>query len=121
MNVFPFIILSVIINTAAQLLLKLGMDRIGHFSISWHQLPNLLWQVCLNPYIVLGMFCYVASVGSWLIVLSRSDVSYAYPMVSLGYILTAIAGYYFFQEALSLSRIAGILVIMLGVYLITRS
>ena len=94
MTVLPFVFLSVFINTAAQLLLKLGMNRVGGFTLSWQHLPSLLMQVGLNPYIVLGMFCYVASVGSWLVVLSRSEVSYAYPLVSLGYILTALAGYF---------------------------
>jgi drug/metabolite transporter (DMT)-like permease len=121
MHVLPYILLSVFINTAAQLLLKLGMNRIGHFALSWQQLPQLIEQVAFNPFIVLGMVCYVASVASWLVVLSRVDVSYAYPMVSLGYILTAVAGYFLFHEGLSIVRIAGILVIMLGVYLITRS
>lgn len=121
MNALPFIFLSVLINTAAQLLLKQGTNRIGDFNLSWQHLPSLLCQIAFDPYIFLGMVCYVASVGSWLVVLSRTDVSYAYPLVSLGYILTALAGYFFFHEALSFTRIAGILVILAGVYLITRS
>ncbi len=121
MNTLPYILLSVVINTLAQLLLKLGMTRLGSFSLSWQHLPSLIGQVSCNPYIILGMVCYVASVGSWLIVLSRADVSYAYPMASLGYILTAFAGYYWLHETLSPARILGIIVIMMGVYLITRS
>jgi multidrug transporter EmrE-like cation transporter len=117
----PYVLLSVFINTTAQLLLKLGMERIGVFQLQWQTLGPLLLKVAVNPFIILGMFCYMASVGSWLVVLSRVDVSYAYPLVSFGYILTAFAGYFWFQESLSFVRISGILVIMLGVYLITRS
>lgn len=120
MNALPFVLLSVVINTLAQLLLKLGTNRMGEIHFNWQQLPHLVWQVAFNPYILLGLTCYVASVVSWLVVLSKIDVSVAYPLVSLGYILTAIAGYYFFHEAMSITRISGIVVILIGVYLITK-
>jgi len=61
------------------------------------------------------------SVGVWLLVLSRVEVSFAYPLLSVGYIVNAVAGYYLFQENLSLTRITGILIICVGVYFVTRS
>jgi len=61
------------------------------------------------------------SVMVWLLVLSRVEVSFAYPLLSVGYIVNAVAAYYLFQENISLTRIAGILIIVAGVYLITRS
>lgn len=121
MNALPFILLSVVINTLAQLLLKQGASRLAHVSLSWPQLPHLLWQISVNPYIVSGLICYVASVASWLVVLARSDVSFAYPLTSLGYVFTALAGYWFFHESLGASRLIGIGVILIGVYLITKS
>ena len=54
------------------------------------------------------------------IVLSRVPVSYAYPMLSMGYIINAIAAHYWFQEEISLSKVIGILVIIGGVYLLSR-
>lgn len=122
MNILlPLILLSVLINTAAQLLLKQGMIRIGHFDFSWPKLFSIAFQVAANPYIVAGMFCYVASVAVWLLVLSRAAVSYAYPLISLGYITTSLAAWLLFNEPLSPTRILGILVIMAGVFLITRT
>ena len=70
---------------------------------------------------LLGILAYVMSVVVWLLVLSRVEVSFAYPLLSVGYIVNAIAGYYLFQENLSLTRITGILIIVAGVYLVTRS
>ena len=61
------------------------------------------------------------SVAVWLLVLSRVEVGFASPMLSVGYIVNAVAGYYLFQENLSLTRITGILIIIAGVYLVTRS
>ena len=117
----PLILLSVVINTAAQLFLKAGMMRIGHFEFTWANFMPIASKVALNPYIFLGMLSYMASIGVWLMVLSRVNVSYAYPMVSLGYILTCLAGYFFLHEPVTLIRVAGIFVIILGVIMITRS
>lgn len=121
MNSLPLILLSVLLNTAAQLLLKGGMNRIGEVTFSWTNLFPITLQIASNPLIILGMAFYVLSVFVWLAVLSKVEVSVAYPIVSLGYITTAIAAYYLFGEQLTLLRILGIGVIMLGVYLVART
>lgn len=119
--VFPLILLGVFLNTAAQLLLKAGMERIGEFDFSLPKLYQISLSVAVNPHILLGLSFYVISVAVWLLVLSRVEVSFAYPMISLGYIVNAITAYYFFGEALSITRMSGIFVILLGVYLVARS
>jgi drug/metabolite transporter (DMT)-like permease len=121
MKTIPLILLAVIINTLAQLALKAGMDRIGHFSFSWNNLSGISLQVMTNPFILAGIVCYVTSMLVWLLVLSRVQVGVAYPMISLGYIFTAVAAYYLFGEPLTMLRITGIGVIMLGVYLVART
>ncbi len=119
--VLPLILLAVFLNTGAQLLLKAGMNRFGQFEFAFSKLMNIGTQLMVNPYIMLGFLTYVISVLVWLLVLSRVDVSYAYPMISLGYILNALTAYYLFGETLSLMRMLGILVILCGVYLVARS
>ncbi len=121
MNYLPLIMLGVMLNAGAQLLLKEGMRRIGHFEFVWANIVPIGLQVAVNVFILGGLLCYVVSVVVWLLVLSRVEVSFAYPLLSVGYIVNAVAGYYLFQENLSLTRITGILIICAGVYLITRS
>ncbi|MGD2141197.1 MAG: EamA family transporter [Burkholderiales bacterium] len=121
MNYLPLILLGVLLNAGAQLLLKEGMRRINHFDFVWANLAPVGMQVAANPFVLAGLFSYVVSVVVWLLVLSRVDVSFAYPMLSVGYIVNAIAAYYLFGEDLSLTRVSGILVITVGVYLISRS
>ena len=121
MNYLPLILLGVLLNAGAQLLLKQGMRRIEHFDFVWANLAPVGMQVAANPFVLAGLFSYVISVFVWLLVLSRVDVSFAYPMLSVGYIVNAIAAYYLFGEDLSLTRVSGILVITAGVYLISRS
>jgi multidrug transporter EmrE-like cation transporter len=118
---FMLILLGVFLNAAAQLLLKAGMNQIGHFEFSFANAVPIGLKVMANPPIITGLFSYVVSVIVWLLVLSRVQVSYAYSMLSIGYIVNAIAAYYLFGESLSVMRITGIFVIMSGVYLISRT
>lgn len=117
----PIILLGVFLNAFAQLALKQGMRTIGEFTFSMDNLIPVGMKVALNPYVILGLFCYVVSVAVWLLVLSRVEVSFAYPLLSVGYIVAAMFGMVFFGENVGLIRWAGIIVICFGVYLITRS
>ena len=121
MNYLPLILLGVLLNAGAQLLLKEGMRRVGYFDFAWSSAIPIGIQVAANPFVQLGILAYIVSVAVWLLVLSRVEVSFAYPMLSIGYIVNAVAGYYLFQENLSLTRTTGILIIIAGVYLVTRS
>lgn len=122
MNIAMFpLLVGIFLNASAQLLLKAGMDRIGYFAFSWDNVIPISLQVAMNPFIVLGMGCYVFSVIAWLMGLSRVDVSVAYPLISLGYIVTALAAYFILHENLSLSRMVGIFIILIGVYLVART
>jgi multidrug transporter EmrE-like cation transporter len=119
--VFGLIILGVMLNASAQLLLKAGMNQIGHFEFNLANTIPIALKVIENPPILAGLFFYVMSVFVWLLVLSRVQVSFAYPMLSLGYIVNAVAAYYFFGEPLSSIRVMGIFIIIAGVYLIAQS
>ena len=117
----PLIIAGVLLNAMAQLCIKQGMRSVGAFAFTLDNLVPVGMKVAVNPYVLSGMSCYAVSIVVWLMVLSRVDVSYAYPLLSIGYIVTALAGKALFGEAFGFDRWAGIFVICLGVYLITRS
>lgn len=121
MMIFALILLGVLLNASAQLLLKAGMTQIGHFEFSMANALPIGLKVMVNPPIITGLFMYVMSVGVWLLVLSRVQVSFAYPMLSIGYIVNAIAAYYLFGEPLTSIRMLGIFIIIGGVYLVAQS
>ncbi len=118
---WTLLLTSVLINIAAQLLLKAGARAIGEFSFSLDNILPIGLKLVFEPHILGGLTCYVASVVVWIMLLSRVEVSLAYPLMSLGYIGTALAAWLVFGENLSMERMLGIAVIMLGVYLLTRS
>ncbi len=117
----PIILFGVMLNAVAQLALKQGMRQIGEFEFVLANALPIGWQVGTNPFVALGLFCYVVSVGIWILVLSRVEVSLAYPMLSIGYVVNALAAWWLFGENLTPTRIAGIVVICFGVWLLSRT
>lgn len=109
------------LNAAAQLALKQGMRTIGFFDFRLANCGRIFLAVATSPYVLIGLACYVISVVVWLLVLSRVEVSYAYPLLSIGYIVVSVAGWLFFNESMGVIRCTGIIVICLGVWLITRT
>jgi multidrug transporter EmrE-like cation transporter len=118
---FALVLFGVLLNAAAQLLLKAGTNSIGHFEFSGANLVPIGWKVATQPYILGGLMCYAISVVVWIMALSRVEVSIAYPMLSIGYVVNAIAAYLLFGEAVGIQRLVGIGIIVVGVYVVARS
>lgn len=112
---------GVLLNAAAQLLLKAGTNAIGHFEFSAENILPVGLRLALEPHILGGMVCYAVSLVVWILGLSRVPVSVAYPMLSIGYVLNALAAWHLFGESLTAQKIIGIGFIILGVVLVTRS
>ncbi len=119
-NIF-LILSSVALNAFAQLFIRQGMLKIGKINLNAEQIFNMIISVFTNIYLLAGMFSYGISIILWMVVLSKVNVSVAYPFLSVGYIITAVLAYFFFQEPLTLQKIAGILIICLGVFILARS
>ena len=115
------ILLGVALNACAQLLLKAGVNAVGHFEFTRANILPIGWKLATQLPIIGGLSCYVISVAVWIIGLSRVDVTIAYPMLSLGYVVNAFAAWYLFGEALTLQRLIGIGIILLGVLVLARS
>jgi drug/metabolite transporter (DMT)-like permease len=109
------------LNAAAQLLLKAGVKDMGIIQLSPATIVNAGLKLALEPHIVGGLFCYAISVVVWILALSRVPVSIAYPMLSLGYVVTAFIAWAFMGEAVNAMRVSGIGVIIVGVFLVARS
>lgn len=116
----PLILSGVFLNAVAQLALKQGANRLTHMSLSMDNIVPLGIHIALNPWILLGLVLYGASVVLWIVALSRVDVSFAYPMLSIGYIIVAVAGAVLFHEPLGMYKILGIALIIMGVILLSK-
>jgi multidrug transporter EmrE-like cation transporter len=118
---FALILAGVLLNAAAQLLLKAGTNAVGHFEFAAANALPVGLRLAFEPHILGGIACYVVSVAVWILALSRVEVSIAYPMLSIGYVVNAVAAYYLFGEAVTPTRLVGIGIIILGVFIVARS
>jgi multidrug transporter EmrE-like cation transporter len=114
------ILVSVLLTALGQLFFKKGMAAIAD------HLPQLpMWKLIgyglLNLYVLLGFLAFGTGALLWLAVLAREELSYAYPLSSLGYLVVLLGSFFLFQEQISLIRILGILVIIAGVFLVEYS
>jgi multidrug transporter EmrE-like cation transporter len=120
-STFALILTGVLLNAGAQLLLKAGVTPLGELSVGWATLLPTTGRVLMQWPIVAGLACYVISVGVWIVGLSRVEVSIAYPMLSLGYVVNGLAAWWLFGEALGPARWAGMALILAGVFVMSRS
>ena len=118
---FSLLMLGVLLNAAAQLLLKAGTNRVGEFAFSLDNVVPIGAKLVANPPILAGLACYVVSVVVWILGLSRVPVSIAYPMLSVGYIVNAFAAWMLFGESITAQKLVGIGFIVVGVFLVARS
>jgi multidrug transporter EmrE-like cation transporter len=112
------VIVGALLNALAQLALKWGVHGSGRLGPSelWTQLPRLM----TNPMLIIAVVLYVASLANWMMVLSRLDLSVAYPLMSLAYVFTFVVGVAVFHEPMSASRILGASAIIGGAILLAR-
>lgn len=109
---YVFLFANIILMVTGQFLFKIGLQRIGGVSLA------TLWKAALQPYVLLGLFLFGVATGIWFIVLSRINLSIAYPMQSLAYVLTLLITWGIFGEPVPTIRWLGVLVILVGVTLV---
>ena len=118
---FALVLAGVLLNAVAQLLLKAGAGALADIELKPANALAIASRVAFNWPIIAGLGCYAISVVVWILALARVEVSVAYPMLSIGYVVNAVAAWYLFHEGLGPMRMAGIGVIIVGVWLVARS
>lgn len=120
MKYLPFILFTVLTNAAAQLMLKHGMLQLGPLSFAGANPLLKILQIVFSPWVFLGLCTFVVSMASHLYVLSKVELSFAYPFLSLAYVAVAVFAYLLFREDLNAFRIGGIALICLGTICIAQ-
>jgi len=118
---FALIFTGVMLNAAAQILMKAGTNSVGYFEFSMENILPIGWKLATEWHIVVALGCYALSVVIWILALSRVPVSIAFPMLSMAYIVNAVAAWYLLGEAFSMTKVVGMGVIILGVIIISRA
>ncbi|MCB0114435.1 MAG: multidrug resistance protein [Caldilineaceae bacterium] len=115
------LLITVGLNVVGQFFMKQGMSQIGVISGSFEVITSSLMRAFLNPFVIGGVAAYGLSSIFWLILLSRVELSYAYPALALGYVLVTLVGAWILGEDVSNLRWVAVAVICVGVVLLSRS
>jgi len=114
-EVHPFAValFSIVLGASGQFLFRLGMLHYGKVTVTgiWGQLGSIIF----TPAIFLGFSCFGVSSILWLVVISRWELSYAYPLVALGYVMAILYGTFLLHETLTLPKIVGSVLILAGI------
>lgn len=105
--------LSIVLGATGQFLFRLGMLHYGKVTVTgiWGQLGAIIF----TPAILIGFMCFGISSLLWLVVISQFELSYAYPLVALGYVIAIFFGAFFLHETLTIPRILGSILILTGI------
>jgi multidrug transporter EmrE-like cation transporter len=117
---FILIFISVLMVDVGQLLLKKGLNTFGSLDFS-QGVIILFWNVFTTPIIFFALCLLVLSSVTWLLALSKTELSFAYPIISIGYVIVSILSWIFLAETISLLRWIGLGVIVGGVYLLSKT
>lgn len=117
----PLILFTVFTNFLSQIMLKKGMTSIESFDISLSGAFGSMFNIIFNPWVFFGLVVMVISMGCHLVILSRVDISFAYPFLGLSFVLITAYGYFALGEAVNIWRVVGVALICSGVALVARS
>ncbi|MDO9047727.1 MAG: SMR family transporter [Methylobacter sp.] len=118
---FSIILTGVMLNAIAQLALKASVKEMGAIGLNFSSSATAFLRLACEPFLWAGLVCYGISVVVWILALSRVDVSIAYPMLSMGYVVNAFFAWQLFGEAMNPARMIGMGIVLLGVYVLARS
>jgi multidrug transporter EmrE-like cation transporter len=118
---FFLILFSVSLNALAQIFLRKAAVGLGGEALALDRLVSTATALAINPFLLLGMFCYAISIAIWIAVLARVEVSVAYPFLSIGYVIVVFAGLVFLGEDVTLLRVVGVTLICAGLVCIFQS
>ena len=120
-NTIVLALICILLLAAGQSLLKVGLLKAGGVAFTGGQIWPSIRRILSVPHIVLGFFFYGISSGLWLDVLSKLELSVAFPMVSLTYVVTVAVGALFLDESVNLLRVVGVGLSCAGVFFVGRS
>lgn len=116
----PLILFTVLTNFLSQIMLKKGMTTIERFELTPMSVLSNGLDILFSPWVFFGLAMMVVSMGTHLVVLSRVEISFAYPFLGLSFVLITLWGHFALGEAVTLWRVAGVLLICAGVALVAR-
>ena len=120
MKGYIYILLTILLTTYGQLILKWRINLLGAFPEQWKAQFAYLVKSLLDPYVISSFAAAFAASLTWIAALTKFDLSYAYPYMSLSFVLVLIFSYLIFNEPFTLNKLIGVGLIAAGLYFASR-
>jgi len=120
MNGLNLALISIVMGAVGQVTLKIGANKLGTLSLQAERIGTDLVRIIKTPEIIIGMVFFGLSSLLWLKVLTLAELSHAYPMVSVGYVIVVLLSFALFKESISVHKLLGIGLIIAGVVAINN-
>lgn len=118
------VILSIsttLLITSGQVLWKVGIQKAGGFYLPEQSIFENVFRILFNGWVFSGFVVYAVATGFFMWLISKFDISLIIPITSVAFIYSLLAGYFIFNEQISLVRIFGVLLIVAGVFLVVKN
>lgn len=119
-DVVFLVFVCVILGSFGQVYMKMGLSKTGGIELKELLTKKVLYTM-LERHVFIGITLYFISTLLWFVILSKAELSFVYPLIALGYIVTAFLAKHYFAESITPIRWFGILLIIFGASLIIRS
>jgi drug/metabolite transporter (DMT)-like permease len=114
---YVYVMITVLLTVYGQIVIKWQVVQAGAFPLGGHERIQFLWTLLLNPWVISSFAAAVVAALSWMVAMTKLQLSHAYPFVSLSFALVLLLSWYFFNEPLTWQKVAGIVLIGCGVFI----
>ena len=116
-----YLLLAILLGVVSQLIIKWKMSAFSFDNYeTWQEKFSLAFSMLLNPYIIIALVLTVLAGVTWMIAMTKFEISYAYPFTLLALVLVTIFSVLFFDESFNIYKLMGIVFIILGIVVISK-
>ena len=115
-----FIFSTIVCTVYSQLIMRWQVSAAGQLPVDMPSKISFIVNLLINPWVLSGILATFLAGVSWMLAMTKFDLSYAYPFVSLNYIFIMASGFLLFNETMSPAKIAGSILVIIGILVMAR-
>ena len=115
-----YLALTILFTVYSQLILRWQVSIAGETPEDFMAKIRFILGLLINPWVLSGIAATFFAGISWMLTMTKFEISYAYPFISLNYILILAAGFLLFNESINASKLTGSLLVILGIIIVAK-
>lgn len=118
---FIYIFLTILFTVYGQIVLKWRVSLYGQLPLEATGKILFFLRVLIDPFVITGLLSAFIAMLFWLVTMSKFDISYAYPFMSLSFALVFILSIFIFKEPFTIQKLIGLFIIIIGIVISSKS